>query len=265
MNLKELRYNWEKLARTDPLWAICSDPLKKNKQWDTREFFLLGEIEIATVISYVESLGLNVDFNGSALDFGCGVGRLTQALAKRFNFCYGVDISPEMIKLASRFNSHKEKCIYLENNSCKLDTFADNTFSFIYTSLTLQHMAIRYVKEYLREFVRVLKPGGILLFQMPSRFIRPRRPMFEELRQALRLRTRLKSGLRYLGFLDAEPRIETNYLQEGRINKIINSCNAKVIDIVTTNSTDLDFNGRLLYFKKEPDSGCISKQYCVIK
>ena len=31
---------------------------------------------------------------GRALDFGCGVGRLTQALAGKFSECDGVDIAP---------------------------------------------------------------------------------------------------------------------------------------------------------------------------
>ena len=36
----------------------------------------------------------------SALDFGCGIGRLSQALAEHFDQVYGVDISPKMIELA---------------------------------------------------------------------------------------------------------------------------------------------------------------------
>ncbi|MGB2888943.1 MAG: class I SAM-dependent methyltransferase, partial [Candidatus Acidiferrales bacterium] len=41
-------------------------------------------------------------------------------------------------------------------------------FDFIYSSFTLQHMAPRYAKGYLREFMRVLAPGGVLVFNLPS-------------------------------------------------------------------------------------------------
>ncbi len=47
-----------------------------------------------------------------ALDFGCGVGRLTQALARHFNIVDGVDIAPSMIELANQFNRSGGRCRY---------------------------------------------------------------------------------------------------------------------------------------------------------
>src|SRR5262252_7703433 len=97
-DLKTVRLNWELFARTDPLWAILMDPAKRNGKWDPQAFFDSGVREISTVLDYVEGQGLSVDFDGMALDFGCGVGRLSQALAARFRRVVGVDISAEMVK-----------------------------------------------------------------------------------------------------------------------------------------------------------------------
>jgi SAM-dependent methyltransferase len=58
-----------------------------------------------------------------ALDFGCGVGRLTQGLAECFNEIHGVDVSPLMIELARQYNRHNEKCWYHANDFPSLRIF----------------------------------------------------------------------------------------------------------------------------------------------
>ena len=49
--------------------------------------------------------------------------------------------------------------------------FDDNSFDFIYSYVVLQHMRPDYALSYLREFVRVLAPGGVMAFQLPCRRI----------------------------------------------------------------------------------------------
>ena len=60
-----------------------------------------GEREISLLMHEMRSLGISVNQHGRALDFGCGVGRLTQALARRFDTVVGVDVSPQMVRLAN--------------------------------------------------------------------------------------------------------------------------------------------------------------------
>src|ERR1700756_4853660 len=103
--LKELQRNWEGLAQADPLWAICTDPEARNRQWDEEKFFATGKKELEIVLDYAANLGFVVPQNAPALDFGCGVGRLTRAMAAHFSECWGVDISPTMIRLAQELNS----------------------------------------------------------------------------------------------------------------------------------------------------------------
>jgi ubiquinone/menaquinone biosynthesis C-methylase UbiE len=105
---------------------------------------------------------------GRALDFGCGVGRLTQALADHFTEVHGVDISPSMIEHARSFNRHPERCLFHLNSSNELRMFEDNWFDFVYSNIALQHIEPKYSKRYLQEFLRVLKPGGATVFQLLS-------------------------------------------------------------------------------------------------
>lgn len=170
MKFIQLKHNWDIWAKEDPLWAICTDGGKRGNRWDREEFFQTGNAEIVEVLDHIEGLGLDVN-RGSSLDFGCGVGRLTQALASRFDYCVGVDISSEMVRLATEFGGHLGNCSFVENSENDLKIFANGTFDFIYCSRVLQHMEPADMVGYLAEFLRTLRQNGLLVFQLPSRQI----------------------------------------------------------------------------------------------
>ena len=172
MDLNAWQKNWDELGKDDPLWVVLTDPAKKGGRWQPEEFFQTGIEEINGLLAKLATLKPALP-RSRALDFGCGVGRLTQALAGHFTEVHGVDISPSMIGHANRFNRQPEKCTYHVNPENNLALFPANHFDLIYSSITLQHIEPRFAKNYIREFVRVLKPGGVAAFQFlqPS-FIR---------------------------------------------------------------------------------------------
>ena len=73
-----------------------------------------------------------------------------------------------MIELARELNRRGEQCRYVVNESDSLALFADSSFDFVYSNITLQHMAPELSRGYLGELVRVLRPRGLLVFQLPS-------------------------------------------------------------------------------------------------
>ncbi len=167
LDVRDMKRNWDKMGKLDPFWAVLSDPDKKGNKWDVAEFYATGVAEVAGVISDVERLGLTPG-RGTALDFGCGVGRLTQALAAHFSKVTGVDISPSMIERARGLNRQGDKCEFVLNDAADLKRFAESSFDFVNSSITLQHIEPIYSKVYLAEFMRILKPGGVLFFQLTS-------------------------------------------------------------------------------------------------
>ena len=158
---------WDRLGRTDPLWAVLTDPQKRGRKWDVGEFFQIGEEEVAFVLAHLATLGVRLP-RGRALDFGCGVGRLTRALAARFERCDGVDVAPSMIREAVRLNRDVPRAVFHLNQRDDLGLFGDGTFAFVYSALVLQHMPRESAERFMRELFRVLAPGGAAVFQLPA-------------------------------------------------------------------------------------------------
>ncbi len=167
MEIDLLKKHWEAFSREDPLWAVLTDASRVGGRWDIDEFLATGEHEVADYLEELEQLRA-APVRGRALDFGCGVGRLTQALAERFERCDGVDIAAPMIAEARRINRRAERVRYHVNDAPNLELFAGESFDFVLSFIVLQHMEPRYAKGYITEFVRVLKVGGLALFQVPA-------------------------------------------------------------------------------------------------
>jgi ubiquinone/menaquinone biosynthesis C-methylase UbiE len=190
VELQQNQREWEDLAEIDPMWAILSNPGKRGGGWQDEEFNESGRAEIARVMQQAAALGLP-DKRDAALDFGCGVGRLTRPLARHFGRCVGVDISERMITTARAHSTHIANLEFMVNVSQKLSAIADDSIDFIYSRIVLQHVSSRAaIRSYLAEFARVLAPGGLLIFQLPSHI---------PVRHRLQPRPRLYSLLRRLG------------------------------------------------------------------
>jgi len=164
--LSDLQAIWEAQAKADPLWAILSEDSRRRRGWDLPAFLKTGEDFVEHVMVRFEQLGHKP--GGAALDFGCGVGRLTQPLARRFESVIGVDISPTMIEGANRLNQFGERVSYVLNDEPNLSFIPSASLDLVMSFITLQHIPPAASRAYLQDFLRVLRPGGLLFFQLPS-------------------------------------------------------------------------------------------------
>jgi SAM-dependent methyltransferase len=158
---------WDAHAVRDPLWAVLSDADKANRGWDVQRFFATGVNELRQLFYDLEVLGIQGG-RQSALDFGCGVGRLSQALAEYFDRVVGVDVSARMVDVAAQLNRHATTVSYICNEEPHLRIFPSGVFDFTYSNLVLQHIAPALTIGYVKEFFRVTRPGGLVVFQLPS-------------------------------------------------------------------------------------------------
>lgn len=220
---------WDDLAGLDPLWSILSDPAKRFAKWDVEEFFSTGRREVEQILAEVRALGYPLR-GSKALDFGCGVGRVTRALAEQFAECYGVDISEGMIRLARQFNGHVSKCRFIVNTTDDLKIFPENHFDLVYSNIVLQHLPERnQIRSYVSEFIRIIAPGGLVVFQLAS---------WIPWRNRIQIRRRLYSLLRRLGahggFLYAKlglHPIRMNFIPESEVINLLEAAGARVLDV----------------------------------
>ena len=159
---------WEQLGASDPYWAALTDPNKKGGKWDRTDFFSTGEKEVINLLMKVKGLGIEVKF-GSALDFGCGVGRHSRALAARFRKVIAIDVSRSMLNEAQKANQHIRNIDFIHNIAEDLSVIPEDSIDFLYTNIVLQHMPKKRQVIYIREFCRILRPKGIIVIQTPAK------------------------------------------------------------------------------------------------
>lgn len=240
MDLKALQHSWDQFAKHDPMWAILTDPARRRNKWKKDEFFKTGVEEIKALMTIIEARGFRLN-QLAVLDFGCGIGRLTQAFAEHFDHCYGVDISSEMIELAKRYNQYGNRCQYIVNPSDTLPILNDNFFDMIYSTIVLQHIERKYTESYLKEFIRILKPGGLLVFQLPS----SKSPEFDSLaRRATRIfrvRDEIRHVLKRLGvgivtlyrwrLSDIPAVMEMHCFEKSELESYLHSIGGRIVDV----------------------------------
>lgn len=165
MDISKIQKNWNDLADEDAMWTVLTDPDKKGGLWKPEEFFETGRKEIAEVMAKLAKMGLTPE-TSLALDFGCGVGRLSQALGEKFQQVHGVDVSSSMIAQANKLNHRGAKVRYFVNARTDLADLSNHRYDFIYSNIALQHIPTNYQKNYISDFLKFLKPGGVAVFSV---------------------------------------------------------------------------------------------------
>lgn len=125
------------------------------------EFWQLGEGQVAERLGAAEH-AFGPLRRTRALDFGCGVGRLSLPLARRFEKVVGMDIAPAMLAEAARNAAEAG----LGNLDLRLsdDALAGATgaFDLVMSSIVLQHIDVRRGMRIFRELLERVAQGGVI-------------------------------------------------------------------------------------------------------
>ena len=99
--------------------------------------------------------------DAEVLDVGCGPGTITLGLARRAGRVVGVDMSPEMVEACGALATREGVAnVSFEAGSAYELPFDGDAFDVVYAHQVLQHLADPVAA--LREFRRVLRPGGLV-------------------------------------------------------------------------------------------------------
>lgn len=102
---------------------------------------------------------VNLPTNPYVLDLGCGTGRLLGRLAHQFPYLRGIglDLSPEMLRVARQNNRYHPRLIYVEGKANSLP-FAKSQFDAVFNTISFLHYA--QPQQVITQVARVLKPSG---------------------------------------------------------------------------------------------------------
>ena len=164
----ENRKDWDNLMSSDPMWAVLSDNDKKGKRWKEDEFYATGVRRIQRLME--ELSPYRGESKEKALDFGCGIGRLTFPLSAHYTEVIGIDISEVAIGMA-RQRREGANISFQVNRTDSLEQIEDNEMDLVLSLITLQHMRPRFSEHMIMEFIRILKPGGLVYFQVTDRLL----------------------------------------------------------------------------------------------
>src|SRR5687767_2684470 len=155
---------WEKFGRMCPYFGVITDPRFKGKALDPAarsEFFASGEAHVRDVLATIAS-HLDPDFLPlRALDFGCGVGRITLPLAHRAREVVGMDISPSMLEEALKNTRDAGLTNVLLVRSDDELSGATGTFNFIHSYIVFQHIEPQRGEVLFRKLIRRLGESGV--------------------------------------------------------------------------------------------------------
>ena len=159
-----MRADWDERAREDTHYYVAFG----RREQDEAEFLATAADVVRELEKVLKRFPASQPSSARrALDIGCGPGRVVLPMSRHFGEIHGVDVSPEMIAQArSRLREIPQAYVHVSSGS-DLSLFPADHFDFVYSYAVFQHIPSEHVVfSYLRETVRVLKPGGFAHLQI---------------------------------------------------------------------------------------------------
>lgn len=177
---------WDDAARRNAAWYV--DTSLDYDSPDMTKFFAAGEEIVAAT---VDSSPVDPPGHAFAVEIGSGLGRVCQALARRFAHVVGVDVSPEMVRRARELVT-EANVEFVVNDGADLSEVTSGSADVVLSFTVFQHIPdVTVIERYIDEAGRVLKRGGIFVFQWnngPHPFLWRQRARVLHALQTVRLR-----------------------------------------------------------------------------
>ena len=163
--------NWRSLGVSEPYWSVLTNPIYLNDSFEAHaeEFFAHGRHDVLRFLAALRRSGFTDTAFDRALDFGCGVGRLSIALAPLAQSVIGVDVSaPHLAEATKTMAMHGIDNVELVriDTPDQIDALGD--FDLIVSRLVLQHNPPPVMAALYGKLLARLRPGGFAVVQMPT-------------------------------------------------------------------------------------------------
>ena len=159
---------WTKLGASDPHFSVLSVQKFRSQSIleNQNDFYDSGRSELEVMFRRLAALDLHPRADGTAIELGSGVGRVTRYLGERFARVVGYDISANHLALARAYieDAGVTNVRFEQLVSAQAARFAEH--DFFYSRLVLQHNPPPVIAHLLDRVLSRTKPGGIVIFQL---------------------------------------------------------------------------------------------------
>jgi SAM-dependent methyltransferase len=155
---------WDRRAQEDAFFFV--DNRLEYGDPDLERFWADGEGDLETLLG---RLGVSIDPGDAVLEVGCGVGRLTRVLAARASSIRALDVSEQMLALATEHNPDLANVEWILGDGATLGQIESGSVDACVSHVVFQHIPDPTVTlGYVREMGRVLRPDGWSAFQVSN-------------------------------------------------------------------------------------------------
>ncbi len=168
-----VRREWSRAGDAEPYRSMLSDPKWASANMTSEEivdaFYETGRGDMNRLDNWLARAGASLPSPSVCADYGCGVGRSTIWLARRYGRVVAMDISEPHLALA-RARAAKEGLTNIDfvhvRSKADLDPLRDT--DLFYSQIVLQNNPPPVIMEILRLAFAGLRPGGLAYFQVPT-------------------------------------------------------------------------------------------------
>jgi SAM-dependent methyltransferase len=159
--MRDTDRDWSLIAQTSPYYGVLTNPQYLNPTAEAlKEFFQSGQADIDYYFQKIQQVFGEFKPN-SALDFGCGVGRLVIPLARLAGRAVGVDIAEGMRNLATQHSLEAGVSVTVTESIP-----ANEKFDWVNSQIVLQHIPPRRGYGIIRDLWASVAKGGLLVLQL---------------------------------------------------------------------------------------------------
>jgi SAM-dependent methyltransferase len=167
-----IRTAWSHLGAVRPHYSVLTNKQFLPESIDEEaieRFYASGLAEALTIESILSRHGFADPESKVCVEYGCGLGRVTLALAKMFKSVQAYDISANHLELAGR-RAADAKIGNIVFHLCCADRVIENlkACDFFYSRIVLQHNPPPVIRELIVAALNSLRERGIAIFQVPT-------------------------------------------------------------------------------------------------
>ena len=162
---------WSTLGVVDPFWSVLTHENYRKDRISSHidAFYASGQAEINQFGGALARANISWGTPCSCLELGCGVGRVTLALAQRYSQVTGVDVSASHLKLAQEASAQRSiKGISWHHLTAIEELTRLGRFDVVYSRIVLQHNPPPIMLRLIEDMLWLLNPGGVAYFQLPT-------------------------------------------------------------------------------------------------